>query len=476
MCEALNKKIQYILVDEFQDTNFSQLCIVKELSKKNKNICVVGDDDQSIYGWRGALTAIFSKFSDLYPKVSLVKLEQNYRSTNVILKASNAVIEKNIDRISKSLWSNHEGESPIVVCCLKDDLTEAYWIAKKCLSFVTKGYSLKDIGILYRTNSQANYVEQALRELRLKYETFGGTSFFERREVKDFISYLRLVRNPDDHLSFWRVINAPSRGIGLKTMEKIEAIAREQNISPFRVVEKGLLKDLSSKQENSLKIFISGILEFSKSCVSSSINFETLCWQIIETFRLEDHIKMTCDNNAVAVKKLENLRTLPKCLSMAFSRSSGSEHADILEILDVFTLEEREKDPNGEVNKNFISLMTIHAAKGLEFPIVFLCGLEDGLLPHRNCLDNQLHLEEERRLFYVAITRAKERLFLSYSQEKYGIKREEFKLPSRFLQDIPEEIKAEDEENISLKNEGEEFSRKQKTASFLRTIREEIVR
>lgn len=449
----LNQKWKYYLVDEFQDTNFSQFAVLNELTDHNKNICVVGDDDQSIYGWRGAISGTFSKFSSNFEHSEMIKLEQNYRSTNIVLKAANALIKNNTQRVHKDLWSKSELISPITSCVLDTDLGEAQWVGRKCLTLLGRGYRLKDIGILYRTNSHARYFESTFREMKLTYKTFGGMSFFERREVKDFFSYIRFIVSPHNHLLFWKIINVPARGVGLKTMEKIEEVALKEKISPFEVIEKKLDSiDVSKRTKESIIDFIEKINSLSSMKLEISEDVETLGTQIIKDFKLEQHIQDISANDGSLYRRVELLKSLPTWLS-SISKSvfSKDQKASLRDVLDSLFLDERDEDSSEDERDDFISLMTIHAAKGLEFKIVFLCGLEDGHLPHKNNISDLKKLEEERRLFYVAITRARELLYLSHSPEKYGVRNIEFKLPSRFLNELPKNLVIEDDESIGTK-------------------------
>ena len=239
LLQRLRKRFHYFLVDEFQDTNFSQLAVLQRLVPPGNHICVVGDDDQSIYSWRGAMPEIMERFEAAFPGTRLIKLEQNYRCTNLILDAANGVIRHNQERKAKSLWSRKVGEEPILVKTARDEKAEAAWIAGRCLALLGRGYRPGDLGILYRANAQARAVEIALREHRLRYRIYGGSSFFEKPEVKDFLAFFRLILDPHDHMAFWRVLNIPARGFGLKTQERMEAQARQAGDSPYTVLREG---------------------------------------------------------------------------------------------------------------------------------------------------------------------------------------------------------------------------------------------
>ncbi|RZA10123.1 MAG: hypothetical protein EOP10_35290, partial [Proteobacteria bacterium] len=252
--EKLEQRWTHYLVDEFQDTNFAQLYILELLASRYKNICVVGDDDQSIYSWRGAMVETLDRFETTFVGTRLIKLEQNYRCSNVILNAANKVIRNNTGRKNKTLWSASTNEDPITLASHVDDVAEAKWISLKIFGLLGKGRRPREMGILYRANKQSRAIELALRENNIPYKVFGGTSFFERKEVKDFLCYFRLSVNPNDRLAFWRVINTPSRGIGMKTLERIEAKALEMNLSPFEVLHQGHVP-LDTKQKVAAKHF-----------------------------------------------------------------------------------------------------------------------------------------------------------------------------------------------------------------------------
>ena len=468
----VSSSYRYILVDEFQDTNYAQLSLIKYLATHN-NICVVGDDDQSIYGFRGALASTFKRFCEIFPKTQIIKLEQNYRCSNKILQLANTVIANNKERLGKNLWSNSSESTPIRVLAFQDIEEEASFIAKTCISFIeNSNLKPKDIAVLYRTNSQSKDLELALREYNLKYKVFGGQSFFERKEVKDFLSYLYLIVNPNDRLAFWRVINIPSRGVGLKTLEKIADKTKKLRKSPYAVCKDQDISFSSSVQE-SIDQFIKNIDYFHDSTDFSNIeSIESMCTSIIKTFRLDLEIKLkTKDDNSVQ-KKLINLHRLPSwiksvCLSFIEENELNSEF-NLKEVLDYLTLSDVvEKE---EENKNYISLMTVHSAKGLEFPVVFLSGMEQDVFPHKNSYLEKDGIQEERRLFYVAITRAKTHLIITRSKTKKHGKEKFYVKGSCFLSEMPKELVVS-----SLEEEKKtEQERKQRLISKLSSLRTEL--
>lgn len=438
--DMLRSQYRYFLVDEFQDTNFAQLSVIHLLASPLNNICAVGDDDQSIYSWRGALVETIDRFEEMFPGTRLVKLEQNYRCSNVILDAANTVIKNNTGRKGKTLWSRSDIQHPIVKATLGDDREEAQWIARKCFSLLGQGHKLRDIGILYRANNQAKAIEIALRELNLKYKVFGGTSFFEKKEVKDFLSFLKLIAHRNDRMSFWRIINIPNRGVGLKTLEKIEESCKQRDQSPFRVCADGSV-DLPDKTKASIAEFVGTIEELAAMPAATREEIETLGQQVIARFHLDDEIRSKTSHEGTRQKKLESLRRLPGWVAQTVEYLDAEKSKGNLldEVIDLLTLGDDPKHQKDQQDDNHISLMTIHGSKGLEFPLVFVCGLEEEQLPHKNSLENSQGLAEERRLFYVAITRAKERLFLSLAKERFSGFQKQPRKASRFLKELPDE-------------------------------------
>jgi len=427
----------HYLIDEFQDTNFSQLYVLELLAGQHNNICAVGDDDQSIYSWRGAMVETIDRFEKIFPNTRLIKLEQNYRCTNIILNAANNVIKNNTGRKPKTLWSQSESQTYITLASRPDDISEAKWIASKCFAQLGQGRRLKDIGILYRANSQARTLELALREHGLHYRVFGGTSFFERKEVKDFLAYFKLSMDPHDRLAFWRVINTPARGIGLKTLERIEAAAKQHQISPFAALDQGLL-DLHGKSATTIQLFIDTLKQHSQSPMIHIDDLEKRGTELIKTFGLEDDIKQKTSHEGSRRRKLESLLRLPKWLrQLAENQMEDRGELNLRDLLDYLILGDELNKSEDRGGDNHISLMTIHGSKGLEFPVVFVCGVEEDLLPHKNSVGTDLGLSEERRLFYVAITRAKEKLHLSHARQRFSNFQKQARKPSRFLGELP---------------------------------------
>jgi DNA helicase II / ATP-dependent DNA helicase PcrA len=439
----LENRFRYYMVDEFQDTNAAQLQMLELLAKKHNNVCVVGDDDQSIYSWRGAVYETLERFESIFPGTRLIKLEQNYRCTNTILKAANTVIRNNEKRKEKALWSESKAEYPIFLEPSDTEENEARALALKCMALLGEGFKPKDIAILYRANNQARLFELALREVNIPYETFGGSSFFERKEVKDFLSYIRLIGRPDDRLAFWRVINTPHRGIGIKSLERIEAGCQASQKSPFAEAKTNAPNlGLTASSQRALTGFIDDLIDLQSAKTDTPEDIEALGLEVIRRFNLFSDIREHTKDAASRERKIENLKSLPSWLKRCASDMlEDSGRLDVFELLDRLTLNDRdvsEKDDKGFSNR--VSLMTIHASKGLEFPVVFLTGLEEELFPHKNSLTSLQGIQEERRLFYVALTRAKLKLFLTYALERGIGLYKSTRLPSRFLKEIPQDI------------------------------------
>lgn len=466
------KRYKYFLIDEFQDTNGAQLKIIELLGSEHQNVCVVGDDDQSIYSWRGALFETLERFENIFQGVKLIKLEQNYRCTNLILEAANTVIKNNTKRKDKTLWSENAGNHPIEISQLANDEEEARFIADKCLSLIGEGFRAADIAVLYRANNQARLIELALRETGIPYETFGGSSFFERKEVKDFLAYIRLIIRPDDRLAFYRVINTPNRGIGLKSLEKIDAAATQHNMSPNAVAQSffGEL-GLAGKSGHSLKNFLEEMKTFRNWELKGPEDLAAMGHELIKRFHLAADIREHVKDAASQERKIEALKSLPRWLASAAQDVLREKSTlDLNEMLDRLTLNDRDFSDRDEQGKpNRVSLMTIHAAKGLEFPAVIICGLEEDLFPHRNSAGTSSGLMEERRLFYVGVTRAKKKLTLSWAAERGTGVMKASRMPSRFLSELPSSsyTRAEGESSAVERLE----TRKAKTVASLQSLR-----
>ncbi len=429
------QKFKYILVDEYQDTNYSQYLIVKKLAAVNENICVVGDDAQSIYSFRGANIENILNFKKDYPDYKLYKLEQNYRSTQNIVEAANSIIRKNHDQIQKDVWtSNDRGAKINVIRCLTDN-EEGRVIVNKIYDIKQSGATdYKDFAILYRTNAQSRSFEESLRKLNLPYKIYGGLSFYQRKEIKDLIAYFRLAANPKDEEALKRVINYPKRGIGKTTMESVMIAASQYDVSLWDIVSdfQRYPVSISSGAKNKINQFVTKI----KSYAMRMDN--TPAYDLAEEIAKSSGILKTLydDKSPEGVTRYENIQEL---LAGIKEFSVTKEESDEIGTLSDFLIDVAlltDADQETEEDKNKITLMTIHASKGLEFPHVFIVGLEENLFPSQLSLTSRTELEEERRLFYVAMTRSEQSCTLSYVVSRYRWGQLITAEPSRFIDEV----------------------------------------
>ena len=430
------EQFRYILVDEYQDTNVAQHSIVMQLAKNHQHVCVVGDDAQSIYSFRGADIDNILYFTKAYPGTRVFKLEQNYRSTQSIVSAANSLISKNMRQIHKEVYSKKDQGDPINVFQAYSDVEEGEIVINKIAELRrTQGYGYADFAVLYRTNAQSRIFEEAMRKRNMPYRIYGGLSFYQRKEIKDVIAYFRLVVNPNDEEAFKRIINYPARGIGDTTVGKIIAAATDNKVSLWTVLCEPL----------------SYALNFNKGTVSKLQKFRDLINDLIkdltqknaselgeDIIRNSGIINDVCqDNSPENLSRKENIEELMNGMRdfCAERQEEGNEHislSDFLSEVSLLTDQDSDKDSNDEK----ITLMTVHSAKGLEFRNVFVVGMEENLFPSSMAGDSPRALEEERRLFYVAITRAEEHCYLSYAKTRMRYGKTEFGSPSRFLYDI----------------------------------------
>lgn len=422
-------RYRYIFIDEYQDTNYAQYLLTKMISAKYHNICVVGDNDQSIYAFRGANYKNILNFEKDYPDCKVVMLEQNYRSTKTILNAANSVIKNNKERKDKNLWSLKESNEKITYYKAADETDEVHYILKKVKELVASGVSYQDMAILYRTNAQSRVFEQELLKQNIPYRIIGSFYFYSRKEIKDLLAYMRLVYNPDDDLSLLRVINTPKRGIGNKTLRSLEEEASLYHTSLFQAINSG--KELAFKE-----LILTLQQDLEKMSLTEFVD------NILEKTGMRRALKE--EKTLEADIRLEYLEEFKSVTKMFESRVGEISLADfLLEISLVADSEEYKDDPNR------LTLMTVHAVKGLEFSYVFLAGLEEGIFPHRNSMDTLAELEEERRLMYVAITRAKDKLFITSAKKRMLFGQENIAVPSRFIKEIdPSLIEHEEKENM----------------------------
>ena len=439
--EVLNKYqdiFGYILVDEYQDTNVSQYLIIRKLAEKHKRICVVGDDAQSIYSFRGANIDNILKFRQAYKNARLFKLEQNYRSTQNIVNAANSLIDKNSEQIRKTIFSEKEVGSLIKVNSVMTDFEEAFTVAESITQLKKeKNYSYKDFAVLYRTNSQSRVMEEALRKQNIPYKIYGGLSFYQRKEIKDMISYFRLVVNNDDEEALKRIINYPTRGIGKVTQEKLLNTARLYEVSAWDVL-KDMLKfnlDVNAGTAKKLADFRDMIDTFSQQV--STLDAYELANSIVKASGIISDA-MT-DRSAESLSRFDNIQELLKAIhefSEAKKKEEGVDMVSLPEFLsEISLLTDQDIDKDSHSEK--VTLMTVHAAKGLEFKTVYIVGMEEQLFPSPYA-ESPRELEEERRLFYVAITRAEENCIISHAKSRFRNGQMNFANPSRFLKDIDE--------------------------------------
>jgi DNA helicase-2/ATP-dependent DNA helicase PcrA len=434
---------RYVMVDEFQDTNLIQYHLIRQIVERHRNICVVGDDDQSIYRWRGAEVGNILNFEKDFPETKVITLEQNYRSTQNILQAANHMVRRNRLRKEKVLWTeNPEGEL-LDYYVAEDEMDEARMVVQKIMEQVhtsslskgaqgRSGGSYRGIAIFYRINAQSRAIEDELVKHRIPYTVIGGMKFYERKEIKDILAYLKLIANPSDGLSLKRIINVPSRGIGEKTIEKVEIFSRERGLPLYEGMKQTLREDwLSSLVKVKIEEFIQLKEEFRQGAETFSLSQLTLA--LIAKTGYRERLKK--EGTDEAFSKIENIDEL---VNVMMELEQGDEKVSLESFLDKVSLV-TDVDLY-EDKENRVSLMTLHCAKGLEFPVVFIVGMEEGLLPHYRRGEEIEDLEEERRLCYVGITRAKERLFLSRAEKRstFGVGRAN--LPSRFLDELPMDL------------------------------------
>lgn len=433
------QRFRYILVDEFQDTNAIQYAWLRLLSEHQDKLMVVGDDDQSIYGWRGARIENIRQFSTDFPQAKTIRLEQNYRSTGTILKAANAVIANNPDRLGKALWTEGNDGSPVNLYAGFNEMDEARFITERIKDCIKNGDPRSGIAVLYRSNAQSRVIEEAMLKAAIPYRIYGGQRFFERAEIKNALAYLRLACNPHDNTAIERVINIPTRGIGEKTVEKLREAARRHEVSLWTIITHlDQYAPMGGKAGNALTRFAQLILSLGQD--QQAIDLGELADLVLNlTGLLEYHGKEKGEKGRARVENLEEL--INACRQFDMDDLNLDDDAQPLSPLEAFlahtALEsgESQADPFSDS----VQMMTLHSAKGLEFATVFLAGMEEGLFPHKMSLDDG-NLEEERRLCYVGITRAMQQLYLTYAESRrlYGM--ENRNAPSRFIREIPKEL------------------------------------
>ncbi|WML89621.1 DNA helicase II [Thiothrix lacustris] len=440
------KRFRHILVDEFQDTNALQYAWLRLLAGDENPVFAVGDDDQSIYGWRGAKIENIRNFTKHFPRCETIRLEQNYRSTANILKAANALIDNNRGRLGKKLWTDGKDGERLHLYAAFNEIDEARFIAGRIQKWQEQGGMRRDIAILYRSNAQSRVFESTFNENRIPYRVYGGLRFFERAEIKDALAYLRLTANHQDDASFERIVNHPPRGIGERTIDILRSHARAMNVSLWEAAQQVAdIGEFTPRAANSVSGFVQLIQR-----MASDINSLPLREQVeivIDLATLKPHFlaKEKGEAGQTRVDNLSELITAAQGFDLnTLNRplSEGQEDPPEMDELSAFlshaALEAGEGQ--GEAGEDCVQMMTLHSAKGLEFPLVFLTGLEEGLFPHQMSADDPARLEEERRLCYVGITRAEKELVMTYAEQRQLHGRTQFNPPSRFLRELPEEL------------------------------------
>ena len=480
-------RLKYFLVDEYQDTNHAQYQLMKLLSQTSQNLCVVGDDDQSIYRWRGADIQNILDFEVDFPAAKVIKLEQNYRSTQNIIQAAGVVVSKIENRRAKKLWTENEVGDPIIHFTAGNEKNEAAFVVREIRELTRGDHSYADCSVFYRTNAQSRVIEDELRRHNIPYIIVGGTRFYDRMEVKDILAYLYVIANPSDSLHLKRIINVPGRGIGKTSVEKLEALANQNNISLFESLSQVSSAGIASKTAQAIRSF-SGLLERLKTGLQNLNSFPSPRPMASPPWRaspsrgegeerlpsplegegvrrtgegasgnsLSEWVKSVMEETGY-LKDLENEKTLEaedrienleELVSVVADYENSNPEPTLGGFLEQITLASGVDDLAGE--KGVLPLMTLHLAKGLEFDYVFMMGLEEGLFPHTRSFESPEEMDEERRLMYVGMTRARKKLFLTHALQRSLYGNEQWNLPSRFLEDIPPELVEKKEEKKAV--------------------------
>lgn len=433
--EYYQRRFQYIHVDEYQDTNHAQYYLVKQLAARFQNLCVVGDSDQSIYAWRGADITNILSFEKDYPSARVIMLEQNYRSTKSILQVANKVIDNNMGRKPKKLWTENKDGNKIHYYQASTEREEGLFVAQRIEQLIRdNGYHHRDIAILYRTNAQSRAIEETFMKANIPYQMVGGTKFYDRKEIKDLLAYLRLIVNPDDDISFARVVNEPKRGIGKTSMDKLQAYAAENDISLYTAVQEVDFTGVSAKAAKSLMAFSQMIKNFTQQ--QEFLTATDMVEEVIDKSGYEEMLRN--ERSIEAQTRLENIEEF-KTVTKHFEETNDDQTlvnflTDLALISDIDRMDE---DPTAD---DKVTMMTLHAAKGLEFPVVFLIGMEENVFPHSRSMMDEEEMQEERRLAYVGITRAEEMLHVSHAKMRTLFGRTNMNPVSRFINEMPEEL------------------------------------
>ncbi len=432
-------RFQHILVDEFQDTNTIQYAWLRVLAGDKSHVMAVGDDDQSIYGWRGARIENIHRYSEHFQPVNVIRLEQNYRSTSNILKAANGLIEKNSDRLGKELWTDGEAGDPIRLYSAYNDLDEARFIADRSQRWIDHGGSPQEIAVLYRSNAQSRVLEEAFLRADIPYRIYGGQRFFERAEIKNALAYMRLVHERHSDPAFERVVNTPTRGIGDKTVDAIRLYARERGISLWQASKEGIADGtFPGRIANKVSVFLRLIDDMAET--AREMKLHEIAEHCIDASGLMTfHMSERGERGLARKENLEELVRACRQFSQdaVFPLEAELETSPLADFLDQVALDSGESQAE---SGPAVQMMTLHSAKGLEFPLVFLAGVEEGLFPHRMSAEDPARLEEERRLAYVGVTRAMRQLYITYAETRRLHGSDSYNRPSRFLLEIPNDV------------------------------------
>ena len=426
---------QYVHIDEYQDTNQAQYVLARKLSGRHKNLCVVGDDAQSIYAFRGADITNILNFDNDYPDATTIRLERNYRSTENIIRLADSIIEENDDQIEKSLWTdNAEGEYVALMEALSEK-DEAQKIERRVRDLhLRDGMEYGDFAVLYRTNAQSRAIEEALRKENVPYRVIGGTSFYERKEIKDVLAYLKLLVNPNDTASLQRVINYPTRGIGDKTQERLQRYAQQHSLSLWQAVERvEEIETLGTRAERAVGKFRRLIARYASKAGTGSVPADELARDLIQDAGLLSELRK--EHTRENLQRWENVQELISALAEYVESTEDATISTFLQEVALMTGQDEAEEGDDKV-----TLMTLHAAKGTEYPVVFVAGLEEGLFPLEKATQEKAELEEERRLFYVGVTRAEERLYLSWARSRYRYGEQTSNTRSRFLEEVDSDV------------------------------------
>lgn len=455
--EKYQERFKYILIDEYQDTNHAQYKVTNLLASKYENLCVVGDDAQSIYSFRGADIRNILDFKNDYEDAVEIPLEQNYRSTKAILKAADSIIKKNSGQLDKTLWTDNDMGDTITVLDNYDERDEANRVANYIQDLkMRKGYNYGDFAILYRTNYQSRVFEETFRRKSVPYQLVGGLSFYQRKEIKDVLAYLTLLNNPDDDTNLLRIINEPSRGIGNKSIHDLTSHARQTGQSLWKILENVEEADLYKPAENSVKDFV-GMIKELKRDLQADKSLVDVTKKLLEK---SGYMKSLVEENSPkAMTRRENILELENAISYFEKNNNDPSLSSFLQEISLIT----DTDKYDE-DKPAVTMMTVHAAKGLEFPVIFIVGLEEELFPVGSRENEQVNIEEERRLFYVAITRAQKELFFSHCRSRYKYGEEQRKVRSRFLDEVSSDV-VRTETGSSIEQDKNRFSDSNKSST-----------